>query len=76
VKAGNVAYPAVPRGEAVLRLTVNARHTPEDLDQTVDILARLGARYGILGRGPETIREIGERLSLDQPRSRLPRRAA
>jgi 4-hydroxy-2,2'-bipyrrole-5-methanol synthase len=69
VKAGNVAYPAVPRGEAILRLTVNTRHTPEDLDRTVEILRRLAARYGILGRPAAEIRAIGDRLS-------LPRRAA
>lgn len=76
VKAGNVAYPAVPKGEAVLRLTVNARHTDEDLDRVVDVLTELSKRYGIHGRDPADVRAIGERLSLEPPSSPSPQRAA
>ena len=50
IKVGNVSYPAVPRGAAILRLTVNARHTDEDMDRTVQVLARLGRRHGLLQR--------------------------
>ncbi len=47
VKCGNVAYPAVPRSGAILRLTINARHTDEDIDFAAEVLARIGAKYGI-----------------------------
>lgn len=47
IKAGVVAYPAVPEGEAIVRLTVNARHTQQDIDQTVEVFERLGRRFGI-----------------------------
>ncbi|HEY9766062.1 MAG TPA: aminotransferase class I/II-fold pyridoxal phosphate-dependent enzyme, partial [Chroococcales cyanobacterium] len=59
LKCGNVAFPAVPRGEAILRLTVNARHTREDLDQAVEILASVGSFHGILGKRVEEL-EKGE----------------
>jgi 8-amino-7-oxononanoate synthase len=62
IKCGSVTYPAVPRGEAVMRLAVNARHTREDLDRTVSAFAEVGKRYGILYRNQEEIREIGDRI--------------
>jgi 8-amino-7-oxononanoate synthase len=48
VKAGMAQYPAVPRGRSILRITVNARHTHEDLDGTVDVLGRLGRVFGLV----------------------------
>jgi len=62
VKCGNVSHPAVPRGDAILRFSVNARHTDEDLDRAADTLATLGRRYGILGLGADEIRAIGASL--------------
>jgi 7-keto-8-aminopelargonate synthetase-like enzyme len=59
VKCGFVSYPAVPVGEAVLRLAVNARHTDEDLARTVEILARLARKYGLQNKTPEEIRALG-----------------
>jgi 7-keto-8-aminopelargonate synthetase-like enzyme len=47
VKTGLAQHPAVPRGQSILRITVNARHTQEDLDLTLDVLARLGRVFGI-----------------------------
>ena len=41
--AGASAYPAVPRGESILRLTLNARHTAEELDRAADAIARASA---------------------------------
>lgn len=41
IKCGIVEFPAVPRGESILRLTVNARHTREDIEQTLDVLASI-----------------------------------
>lgn len=47
IKCGVVRQPAVPSGAAMLRLTVCSRHTPEELDRTVEVLARLGRRHEI-----------------------------
>lgn len=62
VKCGNVSYPAVPAGEAVVRLAVNARHTTADLTQAIELFTALGRKYDILHRDQEDIREIGGRL--------------
>lgn len=48
IKAGNVIYPAVPRDGCILRFTLNARHTPEDIDSTVQTLLTVGHRYGLI----------------------------
>jgi len=58
VKTSSDDYPAVPRGEALLRLSVNARHTAEDLDRTVEIFRAVGARFGLLSRTREEILEL------------------
>ena len=63
VKCGNVCYPAVPPGEGVLRISVNARHTAEDLRRCVDAIRRCADTYGLLYRSKDEIREIGERFS-------------
>lgn len=55
LKCGNVVYPAVPKGEAILRLTLNARHTKEDLDRAVEILTSVGKAHDILGK---TLQEL------------------
>jgi 7-keto-8-aminopelargonate synthetase-like enzyme len=49
VKVGMAQYPAVARGESILRITVNARHTTEDLDGTLEVLGRLGREFAIVG---------------------------
>lgn len=49
VKVGMAQYPAVPRGQSILRITVNARHTNEDLDGTLEVLGRLGREFAIVG---------------------------
>jgi 7-keto-8-aminopelargonate synthetase-like enzyme len=48
VKLGMAQYPAVPRGQSILRITVNARHTTEDLDVTLEVLGRLGREFAIV----------------------------
>ena len=48
IKAGNVIYPAVPRDGCILRFTVNARHTEEDIDVAVDEMIVIGRRYGLI----------------------------
>ncbi len=64
IKCGSVMFPAVAKGEAVLRLTVNARHTDEDIERTVEVLTALGQKWGILHRTEEEIRAIGARVRL------------
>jgi glycine C-acetyltransferase len=63
VKCGNVSYPAVPPGDGILRISVNARHTRQDLERCVDAITTVADNYGILGKTKEEIREIGERLA-------------
>ncbi len=48
IKVGSVSHPAVPRGESILRLTVNARHTDADIERTVEVLRHVGSRHGLL----------------------------
>ena len=66
IKCGTVDYPAVPRGEAILRLSVNARHTQEDLDRVVDTLGKIAKAHHILGCTREEIVDLGTRLNPNQ----------
>jgi len=66
-KCGNVTYPAVPRGEGIIRMSVSARHTAEDIDDAVSALEAIGARYGILGCAPADVQAIGRDLPLPEP---------
>lgn len=63
IKCGNVSYPAVPHGEAILRLAVNARHTAEDLDRSIEIMIKLGKKFGILNKSAEEILELSKYIS-------------
>jgi 7-keto-8-aminopelargonate synthetase-like enzyme len=63
VKCGNVCFPAVPPGEGILRISVNARHTLEDLERCVESIRLVASSYGILHKSKEEIREIGERFA-------------
>lgn len=36
-----IRYPTVPRGAAMLRVTVMATHTPEQIDALADAILRL-----------------------------------
>lgn len=67
VKCGNVCFPAVPPGDGILRISVNARHTREDLVRCVKTIADAARRYDILNRPQEEIREVGRRFSERQP---------
>jgi 8-amino-7-oxononanoate synthase len=51
LKCGLARYPAVPRGHAILRLTMNARHTDEEIDRTLEVIADLAERYELPRRG-------------------------
>lgn len=43
-----VEYPAVPPGTERIRLTVMATHTPPDIEFAMDLLGKLGRKYGII----------------------------
>ena len=47
LKCGLARYPAVPHGHAILRLTMNARHTDEDIDRTLDVLSDIAERHDL-----------------------------
>lgn len=60
VKCGNVMFPAVPMEESILRMTLNSRHTKEDLEFTIDTLTNIGRKFGILHKTEQEIKEIGK----------------
>lgn len=45
----SVVYPAVKPTEGRIRLILNASHTYEHIDRTLDILEKLGRRHGLIG---------------------------
>ena len=51
LKCGLARYPAVPRGHAILRLTMNSRHTDQEIDRTLEVIAELAERYELPRRG-------------------------
>jgi glycine C-acetyltransferase len=48
VLATGIGYPTVPEGKARVRTIVTATHTREQLDQALEVFARVGMRMGIL----------------------------
>jgi 8-amino-7-oxononanoate synthase len=58
VKCGSVRAPAVPRGEAVLRFSMNARHTEEDVDRALDALDRAARRSKRGDRPTAIVQEV------------------
>lgn len=48
--ATGIGFPTVPKGKARIRAIVTAAHTRAQLEQAVDILARVARRLGLLGR--------------------------
>jgi 8-amino-7-oxononanoate synthase len=47
-----VIMPAVPRGQAILRTSCMATHTPEQLNHAVELMAELGRRHGLIPESP------------------------
>ncbi|HEX2954576.1 MAG TPA: aminotransferase class I/II-fold pyridoxal phosphate-dependent enzyme [Bacillota bacterium] len=43
-----VYYPAVPKKQSRLRLSLMATHTQEDLDDTIGALEKIGKKYGVI----------------------------
>lgn len=54
-------YPTVPKGEERLRLRIMATHTREDLNQTLEILEKVGKESGILMKYPVSVTPIDEK---------------
>lgn len=48
VFATPVVFPAVPFGQAMIRTSIMASHTQEELDFVLDVFARLATEYGML----------------------------
>ena len=48
VFALGIAFPTVPRGRARVRTIVTAAHTPEHLDQALEVFARVGRALGVI----------------------------
>ena len=78
VKCGNVAFPAVSRGEGILRLSVSSRHTAFDIDFAVETLAIIARRHGLDGLSRSQLQSMGERFPLPEllPRVSLVERKA
>ncbi|NOT00767.1 MAG: glycine C-acetyltransferase [Phycisphaerales bacterium] len=48
-------FPVVPKGQARIRVQVSAAHTQEQIDGAVTAFAKVGEKYGVLGRSAEDI---------------------
>jgi len=48
VMATGIAFPTVPEGKARIRTIVTATHTREELEQALEIMARVGKKLGII----------------------------
>jgi glycine C-acetyltransferase len=44
-----IAYPTVPQGKARIRLMSSAAHSPDDLEQALEILGRVGRELKVIG---------------------------
>lgn len=51
-----IAYPTVPLGKARIRIMNTAAHSPADLEQALDILARVGTELGVLSADGSRLR--------------------
>jgi hypothetical protein len=56
-----VIYPAVAKNATILRFTLNARHTREDLDYTIETLERTFRQLGLLEAPEPTPRALAAR---------------
>jgi 8-amino-7-oxononanoate synthase len=46
--ANPIIFPAVPKGEALIRTSYSATHTEEELDSVLDIFERCGKKLGVI----------------------------
>ena len=49
ILATGITFPTVPEGKARIRTIVTATHTTEELQQALEVLARVGKKIGIIG---------------------------
>ncbi|AOJ05571.1 8-amino-7-oxononanoate synthase [Burkholderia mayonis] len=50
-----VAYPMVAENDGRIRFIVNVRHTREQIDRTVDLLADLAVKHGLFETQPQSV---------------------
>jgi glycine C-acetyltransferase len=48
VFAMSIGYPTVPRGKARIRVMISAAHEKDDLDQGLEVFARVGRKLGVV----------------------------
>jgi glycine C-acetyltransferase len=48
VFAMSIGYPTVPKGKARIRVMISAAHSTSDLDQGLEIFARVGRKLGVI----------------------------
>ncbi|MDA2920179.1 aminotransferase class I/II-fold pyridoxal phosphate-dependent enzyme [Desulfobacterota bacterium AH_259_B03_O07] len=53
-------YPAVGRGQERLRMRIMASHTKEDLDKTLEVLEKVGEKFGVLKKPGSNLRPLEE----------------
>ncbi|MFB3910278.1 MAG: glycine C-acetyltransferase [Candidatus Eisenbacteria bacterium] len=51
-------FPVVPKGQARIRTQLSAAHEIEHLDRALEAFKKVGAKYGILGKGKKEIIEM------------------
>jgi 8-amino-7-oxononanoate synthase len=76
VKCGNVTYPAVPHGDGILRLSVSARHTAQDIEEAVSTLEEVARRHGIVGLSRMELLDKGSEFPMPEALDHSPSRRA
>jgi 8-amino-7-oxononanoate synthase len=59
-----VLYPAIPKGEALLRVSVIATHTRAHLDRALSIFESVGREVGMIGPKANARSESGQRIKV------------
>jgi 7-keto-8-aminopelargonate synthetase-like enzyme len=54
-----VLPPAVPTGGCLIRMTLTAEHTAEQIDEVVSVLERVGVELGIISPARQRLHEVG-----------------